>query len=92
MKALIEIDEKTFKALREFVVINTGRSNGKTIIYKCLKAISKGTPIPDNAKNIDALMTVFPKADIRFEGRNNELFGYIEFAGDWLDAPYKGGE
>ena len=60
MKVLIEIDEKTFKALHEFVVINTGRSNGKTIIDKCLKAISNGTPIPDNATNEEVVNLMFP--------------------------------
>lgn len=74
MKVLIEIDEAFYEW---------------TKLCGILPFIRQGKVIPDNAKNIDVLMTVFPKADIRFEGRNNELFGYIEFAGDWLEAPYK---
>ena len=90
MKVLIEIDEKTFKALHEFVVINTGRSNGKTIIDKCLKAISNGTPIPDNATNGDVIKAMFPTADISlndscFEGVVNK-YG---FDMKWWNAPYK---
>ena len=92
MKLLIEIDEHNKNVIDRFA---NGEGNDVlpvNIFLDLIESVENGTPIPDNAKNIDVLMTVFPKADIRFEGRNNELFGYIEFAGDWLDAPYKGGE
>lgn len=87
MKLLIEIPDKHSSNIKK-------KFNSKDTIdgiFDYLKKVEKASVeiIPDNAKNIDVLMTVFPKADIRFEGRNNELFGYIEFAGDWLDAPYK---
>lgn len=83
MKLLIEIDEKTFKDFHECVVINIGRSNGKTIIEKCLKAISKGAPIHDNATNLDALMAVFP-------GVTLDKIMCVDT--NWANKPYKGGE
>ncbi len=84
MKVLIDISEEDYLGIKDPDRLTAYWAN-----IRAKEAIRKGTPIPDNAKNIDVLMTVFPKADIRFEGRNNELFGYIEFAGDWLEAPYK---
>lgn len=100
MKLLIEIDEKTFKDFHESVVINIGRSSGKTIIEKCLKAISKGTPIHDNATNGDLIEAMFPKAEIE-ENDVTNTFGIVwektehltiyiaTFARVWWDAPYR---
>lgn len=71
MKVLIEIDEKTFKDFHELVAINIGLRSGKNIIAKCLKAISNGTPIPDNATNGDVIEAMFPKTEIEEDNVTN---------------------
>lgn len=80
MKLLIEMDEKTNKDFHELVVINLGRCCGKTIMEKCFKAIAKGTPIYDNATNLDALMAVFP-------GVTLDKIMCVDK--DWAKEPYK---
>lgn len=95
MKVLIEIDEKTFKDFHETVVINIGRSGGKNIIEKCLKAISKGTPIPDNATNGDVIKVVFPNTESRLDENTGIMLvkwvdGTVKtFKENWWNAPYR---
>jgi len=88
MKLLIDLTEEVYEHYKNSPLIGT--PDNITWSDEIKKAVRKATPIPDNATNGDVLMTVFPKADIRFEGRNKNFYGYIEFAGDWLEAPYKG--
>lgn len=45
MQIVIDIPEEMYK---EYVSVNLGRGNGKTITYNLLNAIKNGTPLPDN--------------------------------------------
>lgn len=54
MKMVIDISEELYK---EYVNIDLGRGNGKTIVYTLLKAIKKGTPLP-HGKWLDKKMTI----------------------------------
>lgn len=52
MQIVIEIPDEMYK---EYVSVNLGRSNGKTITYNLLKAIKDGTPLPKgHGRLIDA--------------------------------------
>ena len=98
MKVLIEIDEKTFKDFHELISINIGLRSGKTIIAKWLKAISKGTPIPENATNGDVIKVVFPNTESRLDENTGIMLvkwvdGTIKtFKENWWNAPYKEGK
>lgn len=43
MQIVIDIPEELYK---EYVSVNLGKGNGKTIVYNLLKAIKNGTPLP----------------------------------------------
>ena len=52
MKIVIDIPEEMYK---EYVYVNLGRGNGKTITDNLLKAIKNGTPLPKHhGRLIDA--------------------------------------
>lgn len=57
MKIVIEIDDELYK---EYVCVQFARGNGKSIVYNLLKAVKKGTPLPEHhgrLKDIDAFIT-----------------------------------
>lgn len=45
MQIMIDIPEEMYK---EYMFVNLGRGNGKSIVYNLLKAIKKGTPLPEH--------------------------------------------
>lgn len=52
MQIMIDIPEEMYK---EYMFVNLGRVNGKSIVYNLLKAIKNGTPLPEHhGRLIDA--------------------------------------
>ena len=52
MQIMIDIPEEMYK---EYMFVNLGRGNGKSIVYNLLKAIKNGRPLPEHhGRLIDA--------------------------------------
>ena len=51
MQIVIDIPKEMYE---EYVSVNLGRGNGKTITYNLLKAIKNGTPLPQPYKEVKA--------------------------------------
>ena len=83
MKVIVEIDEDTYNNFHGLYILNLARCCGKTIMDKCYKALLNGTPILDNATNLEVLMTVFPNVTL------NEIM-YVDI--NWAKKPYKKGD
>ncbi len=94
MKILIEIPEEMYKTVKD------GLWCGNEIVRY---AIEHSTPILDNATNGDVIKALYPNRTFFNEdsccvtmkeyGKTEEdveYLTYIDFDGDWWNAPYKG--
>lgn len=102
MQIVIDIDDELYK---EYVSVQLARGNGKTIVYNLLKAIKKGTPLPEHhgrLGDLDALEEYFRnvrkelkasdyKNDIEFFVRDEMLLNVQQFI-HLCDAIIKGSE
>lgn len=93
MKLIIDVPEEDYKFVKEA----EGCRYSKTVI----DGVINGTPIPDNATNLDVFSAIFKgtpdisicpifcisKDDIKCQCDVDTCA-----CGDWWDAPYKGGE
>ena len=80
MKLIIDIPEEVKHKLYAY-----GLSLSPSDKEQLIKAIANGTPIPDNAKNGDLIMVMFPSVDTYF---SNVIDMKL-----WWKAPYqKGGK
>lgn len=101
MKIIIDIPEKMYK---DYVSVNLGRGNGKTIVYNLLKAIKHGTPLPKNhgrlidaekiANDINALKDNWNRYRNEYESGRYESYDYavdtIEDAPTIIEADKEG--
>lgn len=60
MKVLIEIDEKTYNDVQNGKIYSSSRD----VPQESVSAIKNGTPIPDNATNLEVSKALFPNTKI----------------------------
>lgn len=63
MQIVIDIPEELYN---EYVSVNLGRGNGKTITYNLLKAIKNGTPLSKNHGRLIDVDALYDNTELVF--------------------------
>ena len=100
MQILINIPEDRYDEIHslKFVMYGLQSEENRKLFYRLINAVQDGTPLPDNATNLDVLKIMFPDyipKDFTWilggDGADwDKPKGYY---GNWWNAPYqKGGK
>ena len=91
MKIVIDITEDTYKVFKNLSKI-IGILVYEKDILRLIKAVKKGTPLPDNATNGDVIKALFPnekfEKGITIIHNTSSSDRFMSFDYEWWNTPY----